>query len=70
VRASGRSAAELLALLRRRLGNDPADEREVVRNELASITRLRLAKLLRAGSDGSGGGAGHQGTADDRAADR
>jgi 2-oxo-4-hydroxy-4-carboxy-5-ureidoimidazoline decarboxylase len=45
-RASGRSAAELLALLRERLGNDEATEREVVRRELRAITDLRLAKLL------------------------
>ncbi|WP_116948212.1 2-oxo-4-hydroxy-4-carboxy-5-ureidoimidazoline decarboxylase [Jiangella endophytica] len=46
VRAAGRSAAELLALLESRLGNDPDTEREVVRGQLAEITRLRLAALL------------------------
>jgi 2-oxo-4-hydroxy-4-carboxy-5-ureidoimidazoline decarboxylase len=44
--ASGRSAAELLAVCRARLGNDPATERGVVLDELAKINRLRLAKLV------------------------
>ena len=46
--ASGRSAQELLAVLRSRLGNDPATERAVLRRELAAITRLRLERALRA----------------------
>ncbi|WP_338073873.1 2-oxo-4-hydroxy-4-carboxy-5-ureidoimidazoline decarboxylase [Kineococcus siccus] len=44
--ASGRSAEELLAVLRSRLGNDPATERRVLRAELAAITRLRLRRAL------------------------
>ena len=44
--ATGRSAAELLAVCQARLGNDPAAERGVVLGELAKISRLRLAKLL------------------------
>jgi 2-oxo-4-hydroxy-4-carboxy-5-ureidoimidazoline decarboxylase len=44
--ASGRSADELLAVCRSRLGNEPAAERGVVLDELAKINRLRLAKLL------------------------
>ncbi|MEP6650189.1 MAG: 2-oxo-4-hydroxy-4-carboxy-5-ureidoimidazoline decarboxylase [Lapillicoccus sp.] len=40
--AAGRSADELLALLRDRLVHDPARELDVVRRELARITRLRL----------------------------
>jgi 2-oxo-4-hydroxy-4-carboxy-5-ureidoimidazoline decarboxylase len=44
--ASGRSAAELLAVCRARLGNDPATERGVVLDELAKINRLRLTKLV------------------------
>ena len=44
--ATGRSAEELLAVCRTRLGNDPATERAVVLAELAKISRLRLAKLL------------------------
>jgi 2-oxo-4-hydroxy-4-carboxy-5-ureidoimidazoline decarboxylase len=44
--ATGRSGAELLALLRERLGNDPAAERDVVRRELAKINQIRLRKLL------------------------
>ncbi len=43
--ASGRSARELLAILRGRLGNDPGTERQVVRAELIKINDLRLAKL-------------------------
>ncbi|HZC69487.1 MAG TPA: 2-oxo-4-hydroxy-4-carboxy-5-ureidoimidazoline decarboxylase [Jatrophihabitans sp.] len=45
--ATGRTAEEMLAELTRRLGNDEAAEREVVRRELAAIVRLRLAKALR-----------------------
>ncbi|NAZ74959.1 2-oxo-4-hydroxy-4-carboxy-5-ureidoimidazoline decarboxylase [Kineococcus sp. T13] len=44
--ASGRSADELLGVLRSRLGNDPAAERAVLRRELAAITRLRLQRAL------------------------
>lgn len=44
--ASGRSAAELLAVCRARLGNDPQTERGVVLEELAKINQLRLIKLL------------------------
>jgi 2-oxo-4-hydroxy-4-carboxy-5-ureidoimidazoline decarboxylase len=44
--ATGRSAAELLAILNQRLGNDPATERAVVRAELGKINRLRLGRML------------------------
>jgi len=47
IRASGRSAAEMLAALRERLGHEPAAEREVVRGELRGIVALRLARVLR-----------------------
>ena len=47
VAAAGRSAAELLALLEQRLGNDPDAELDVVRGELARITRRRLQDVLR-----------------------
>lgn len=50
VAAAGRSAAELLEILRRRLGNDPGTELDVVREQLARITRLRLTDLLAAGT--------------------
>ena len=43
--ASGRTGAELLALLRSRLANDPAYERTVARRELGKINALRLARL-------------------------
>ena len=46
VYASGRSAAELLAVCRARLENDPETERGVVLEELAKINRLRLGKML------------------------
>ena len=44
--ATGRSGAELLALLRERLANDPGTEWGVVRGELGKINRIRLLKLL------------------------
>ena len=44
--ATGRNAADLLALLRERLGNDPGTEWGVVRRELGKINRIRLARLL------------------------
>jgi 2-oxo-4-hydroxy-4-carboxy-5-ureidoimidazoline decarboxylase len=44
--ASGRSAPELLNILRHRLRNDPATERQVVRAELGKINDLRLATLI------------------------
>ena len=46
IRASGRTAPEILANLHQRLRNDDATERDVVRGELAGIVRLRLEKLL------------------------
>lgn len=44
--ASGKSAAEMLALLRARMANDPATELRVAGAEQAKITRLRLERLL------------------------
>ncbi|HKQ03225.1 MAG TPA: 2-oxo-4-hydroxy-4-carboxy-5-ureidoimidazoline decarboxylase, partial [Actinomycetes bacterium] len=46
ISASGRSAEELLAALRERLGNDPDTEWRVVAEELVAINRLRLRRLL------------------------
>ena len=46
VRATGRSADELLAILHRRLSNDPGTERAVVRAELGEINRIRLREWL------------------------
>lgn len=43
--ATGKSAAEMLALLRSRLPNDPETELRVAAAEQAKITRLRLEKL-------------------------
>ena len=47
--ATGKSAPELLEILRARLGNDPATELRVAAAEQAKITRLRLEKLLASG---------------------
>jgi 2-oxo-4-hydroxy-4-carboxy-5-ureidoimidazoline decarboxylase len=44
--ATGRNAADLLALLHERLGNDPETEWGVVRRELGKINRIRLTRLL------------------------
>ncbi|NUU22252.1 MAG: 2-oxo-4-hydroxy-4-carboxy-5-ureidoimidazoline decarboxylase, partial [Streptomycetaceae bacterium] len=46
--ATGRTAAEMLAALRARLGNDAATEREIAREELRKINRIRLEKLVQA----------------------
>jgi 2-oxo-4-hydroxy-4-carboxy-5-ureidoimidazoline decarboxylase len=46
IRAAGRSPQDMLAELRRRLGNDDARERAEVTEQLAQITRLRLERLL------------------------
>jgi 2-oxo-4-hydroxy-4-carboxy-5-ureidoimidazoline decarboxylase len=45
--ATGRTAADVLAALRERLGNAPEAEREVVREELLQIVQLRLEKAFR-----------------------
>ena len=44
--AAGLSAEELLRRLHARLDNDEETERRIVREELAAITRLRLAGLV------------------------
>jgi 2-oxo-4-hydroxy-4-carboxy-5-ureidoimidazoline decarboxylase len=44
--ATGRTAPEILAEARRRLGNDVEAERSEVRSELRDIVRLRLAKTF------------------------
>lgn len=51
VAAAGRSARELLARLEQRLGHDDATELDVVRGELARITRLRLGDAVGASRD-------------------
>ena len=45
--ATGKSAEEMLDLLRERLGNDPETELRVAAEEQRKITNLRLEKLLR-----------------------
>ena len=44
--ATGRSAAEMLAMLEARLANDPAQELAIAAAEQMKITHLRLDKLL------------------------
>jgi 2-oxo-4-hydroxy-4-carboxy-5-ureidoimidazoline decarboxylase len=44
--ATGKTAAEMLALLRERFRNDPDTELRAAAGEQAKITRLRLEKLL------------------------
>jgi allantoicase len=44
--ATGRSADEMLALLRKRTKNDPQKELRVAAEELAKITRIRLEKAF------------------------
>jgi 2-oxo-4-hydroxy-4-carboxy-5-ureidoimidazoline decarboxylase len=46
IRAAGRSPQEMLAELRRRLGNDETAERAEVTEQLAQITGLRIRGLL------------------------
>jgi 2-oxo-4-hydroxy-4-carboxy-5-ureidoimidazoline decarboxylase len=48
IRASGRTAEEMLAACRTRLDHDEPTEQPVVRGELAQIVRLRLDKMLEA----------------------
>jgi 2-oxo-4-hydroxy-4-carboxy-5-ureidoimidazoline decarboxylase len=43
--ATGKTAGEMLALLRERLGNDPEAERAVASEEQAKIARIRLRNL-------------------------
>jgi 2-oxo-4-hydroxy-4-carboxy-5-ureidoimidazoline decarboxylase len=46
IRAAGRSAADILAELRRRLHNEPADEAAEVATQLREIALLRLEQLV------------------------
>jgi 2-oxo-4-hydroxy-4-carboxy-5-ureidoimidazoline decarboxylase len=46
VYATGKTADEMLALRRRRLGNDPDTELRVAAAEQAKITRLRLLRMF------------------------
>lgn len=48
--ASGKSASEMLALLRHRLDGDPTAEWQVAAGEQRKITRLRLEKLIDQGT--------------------
>ena len=44
--ASGKSAGEMLSLLRQRIENDPQTELPIAAGEQAKITELRLKKLI------------------------
>lgn len=44
--ATGKSSDEMLAILKSRLGNDPAQELRIAAGEQAKITELRLKKLV------------------------
>ena len=44
--ATGKTAAEMLAIGRKRLGNDPETELPIAAEEQRKITRLRLEQLL------------------------
>jgi OHCU decarboxylase len=44
--ATGKSSEEMLAILRQRMGNEPATELRIAAGEQAKITRLRLKKLI------------------------
>jgi len=44
--ATGKTAAEMLALLERRLQHDPGAELRIAADEQMKITQLRLTKLL------------------------
>jgi len=44
--ATGKSADEMLAMLERRLGNDPENELAIAAEQQRQITQLRLGKLL------------------------
>jgi 2-oxo-4-hydroxy-4-carboxy-5-ureidoimidazoline decarboxylase len=48
--ATGLTGTQMLDKLKGRLGNDAARERDVVRGELAAITRLRLGRLIEEGA--------------------
>lgn len=54
--ASGKSAEEMLAMLRQRLLNDPGSEIVIAAGEQARITELRLRGKQRFGGDGGHGG--------------
>lgn len=45
--ATGKSAAEMLGLLKARLGNAPEAELKIAAGEQAKITRIRLEKLIK-----------------------
>ncbi|MEM9489462.1 MAG: allantoicase [Myxococcota bacterium] len=53
VYAAGKSAEQMLDLLRQRLDNEAGDELEIAADEQRKITRMRLGKLLRSMSSGN-----------------
>ena len=47
INATGKSAAEIVAALEKRLRNDPGEELHIAAEQQRQITRLRLMKLVR-----------------------
>jgi 2-oxo-4-hydroxy-4-carboxy-5-ureidoimidazoline decarboxylase len=45
--ATGKSADEMLAILKQRLANEPANELNIAAEEQKKITRIRIEKLLK-----------------------
>jgi 2-oxo-4-hydroxy-4-carboxy-5-ureidoimidazoline decarboxylase len=56
--ATGRTGDEMLAALKERIGNDTPTEREIVRDELGRINRIRLVHLVEAAEPGEANGPG------------
>jgi 2-oxo-4-hydroxy-4-carboxy-5-ureidoimidazoline decarboxylase len=44
--ATGRTGEQMRDAVKERIGNSPAQEREIVRTELGKINRIRLARLV------------------------
>jgi allantoicase len=62
IRASGRSAGEMLAALQKRLGNDDATELRTAAGEQRQITRLRLERMVQPDEGVREASAGGRGT--------
>ena len=56
--ATGKTAAEMLAILRERLNNDPEQELHVAAEEQRKITRIRMGKSLESGVGSRESGSG------------
>ncbi|TVL92902.1 2-oxo-4-hydroxy-4-carboxy-5-ureidoimidazoline decarboxylase [Streptomyces sp. SAJ15] len=49
--ATGRTGEQMLAALKERISHDPQTEREILRDELGKINRIRLARLVERGEE-------------------